>query len=65
MKWFSPRSRRLLVLLAALAGVAVTASMGRWQLQRAELQRGVGLGQIRIHGGNLREGTAVCGKKRP
>ena len=36
MKWFSPRSRRLLVLLAALAGVAVTASMGRWQLQRAE-----------------------------
>lgn len=30
------RGRRLVVLLATLAGVAITVSMGRWQLSRAE-----------------------------
>lgn len=30
------RGRRLVILLATLAGVAVTVSMGRWQLSRAE-----------------------------
>lgn len=32
-------SRRMLVLLAALAGMAVTASMGQWQLRRAALKQ--------------------------